>query len=205
MSFIRQSWLAITTKIKLICLTFTIKIGQMWSNFTNNLSWSSFIKIIIKLGSIIIFIVTIATFLYDMENNIDNDRTQKMDNLTKYIFQYRQNQDLLEFYSARAAVYKTDLERTNEITRKAENNYLISLIDTNLDDSNPYARKVKDKVESQDHYLRKVSQDSQLGAIVREYVTIEDLKKTVNDYRSYEEKEIGEWSLYNKLKKEFQN
>lgn len=177
----------------------------MWSNFTNNLSWSSFIKIIIKLGSIIIFIVTIATFLYDMENNIDNDRTQKMDNLTKYIFQYRQNQDLLEFYSARAAVYKTDLERTNEITRKAENNYLISLIDTNLDDSNPYARKVKDKVESQDHYLRKVSQDSQLGAIVREYVTIEDLKKTVNDYRSYEEKEIGEWSLYNKLKKEFQN
>ena len=177
------------------------KIKQFWVKFQIGYTWSKFFKFAIKIGSFIIFIVTITTLLYDIETNIDNDANQKMNDLIKYVFQYRQNQDLLEHYLSKPNSNKSDFQLMDQIQRNYENNSIIYLIETNLDEKNPFSKELLNKIRNQDEYLKKVNSDSKLGGTAEGYIPADDLKETVKKYQTYQDNKINGLSFFEKYSK----
>ncbi|HFI0131315.1 hypothetical protein HO505_03620 [Streptococcus suis] len=104
---------------------------------------------------------------------------------------------MLSYYFNRENANKYDFEKTDEVTRKTENNYLYYEIFRNINESNKYKNNLIDAINSHDIYLSKVGPDSKVVEIIDEYITIEELHGEIENYMEYEAELINSLSIIN--------
>lgn len=178
-------------------------LNKLIGKFKSNTSGKKILKGIISLAQAVVFFITIGTFWWDIETNIDSGDEQRLNNLVSNIYQYRENQDMLLYYFNRGNANKSDFEKTDEVTRKTENNYLYYEIFRNINESNKYKNNLIDAINSHDIYLSKVGPDSKVGEIIDEYITIEELHGEIENYMEYEAELINSLSIINWIKSIF--
>lgn len=87
----------------------------------------------------------------------------------------------------------------DQIQRNYENNSIIYLIETNLDEKNPFSKELLNKVRNQDEYLKKVNPDSKLGGTAEGYISADNLKETVKKYKTYQDNKINGLSFFENI------